>query len=144
MQWREFHDTAARLAQGTTEGDWRSANSRSYYAVFHFFREFLSANGLNIGQGGQSHFNLYSGLLNCGIGAAAAIASRIDQLRQYRVKADYDLGRPVGQRLARVTVQEAQAVVADFQALLAAASPLQIVGGARRHLQSIGRLGKSP
>jgi hypothetical protein len=30
MKWREFRDTADRLAQGLTEGDWRSAISRSY------------------------------------------------------------------------------------------------------------------
>jgi hypothetical protein len=65
MQWTEFQDTAERLAMGTTEGDWRSAMSRGYYAAFHFFREFLLAHGLDVGGGGQSHFNVYSGLLNC-------------------------------------------------------------------------------
>jgi len=39
MQWSEFQDTAGRLAHGATEGDWRSAISRGYYAVFHFFHE---------------------------------------------------------------------------------------------------------
>src|SRR5882724_11722358 len=40
MDSREFQDTARRLAQANTEGDWRSAVSRSYYFVFHFLREF--------------------------------------------------------------------------------------------------------
>jgi uncharacterized protein (UPF0332 family) len=58
MDWSDFRDTAERLGQGTTEGDWRSAVSRAYYSVFHFIREFLQSNGLDIGRGGQSHFNL--------------------------------------------------------------------------------------
>jgi hypothetical protein len=74
MQWTEFQDTAERLSRGATEGDWRSAISRSYYAVFHFFREFLLSHHLDIGRGGQSHFNLYTGLQNCGLPAVAAIA----------------------------------------------------------------------
>jgi hypothetical protein len=100
MQWSAFHDTAGRLAQGPTEGDWRSAVSRAYYAVFHCFHEFLLSNGLDVGRGGQSHFNVYSGLLNCGYPRVAAIASRIDSLRAHRVWADYDLARPISSRAA--------------------------------------------
>jgi len=33
----DFLDTARRLAAGTTQGDWRSAISRAYYACFHYF-----------------------------------------------------------------------------------------------------------
>jgi hypothetical protein len=88
MQWGEFQDTAGRLARGATEGDWRSAISRAYYAVFHCFHKFLLSNGLDVGRGSQSHFNLYSGLLNCGFPGVAAVASRIDSLRAHRVWAD--------------------------------------------------------
>jgi uncharacterized protein (UPF0332 family) len=144
MQWIEFQDTADRLTQGTTEGDWRSAESRSYYAVFHYFRELLSTHGLDIGRGGQSHFNLYSGLLNCGHSPVAAIASRIDRLREFRLWADYDLWRRIGQHQARSAVREAHAVIADFQAVVTSLSPLAVANGARQHLQAIGRLGRTP
>jgi hypothetical protein len=76
MRWNEFLDTANRLARGATEGDWRSAVSRGYYSVFHFFRDLLLANGVNIGQGGTSHFNLYSGLANCGDASVAKTSAR--------------------------------------------------------------------
>ena len=89
---QEFRDTAHRLGQGLTEGDWRSAISRAYYAVFHHFRSFLLSNNLDLGRGGQSHFNLYSGLLNCGFPAVSVIGSRIDSLREARVRADYEMG----------------------------------------------------
>jgi hypothetical protein len=144
MQPGEFYDTAERLARGVTEGDWRSAISRSYYAVFHFFREFLASGGLDVGRGGQSHFSLYSGLLNCGVPQVAAIASRIDGLRAHRVWADYDLVRPVTKRGAQSSVRESQSLIADFQAVLATLPSAPIAEGARRHLHSIGRLGRQP
>jgi uncharacterized protein (UPF0332 family) len=140
MQSSEFQDSADRLAHGTTEGDWRSAVSRSYYAVFHSFREFLLSHGIDVGRSGQSHFNMYTGLLNCGYPQVAAIASRIDGLRVHRVWADYDLSRPMSKRVARTMVQESTAIVADFQTSLTAIPPAQIAAGTRRHLQSIGRL----
>lgn len=144
MHWSEFLDTAERLAQGTTEGDWRSAVSRCYYAAFHFFREFLLANGLNVGQGGQSHHNLYSGLFNCGFAPVATLASRFDDLRTKRVLADYQLGRPFPHSLAQSRVREARTLIADFQTLLGSLSSTGIAAGARRYLQTIGRLGKTP
>ena len=144
MRWADFLDTADRLSQGSTEGDWRSAVSRGYYAVFHCLREFFLANGLDVGQGGQAHFNLYSELLNCGFPAVARIASRVDRLREWRGWADYDLGRAVAQRQATRGFQESKVVIADFQALLVTLPASQIADGARRHLQAIGRHGRTP
>ncbi|HZT79126.1 MAG TPA: hypothetical protein VFA26_02805 [Gemmataceae bacterium] len=144
MQWDEFQTTAERLALGTTEGDWRSATSRGYYAVFHYFREWLASHGLNIGQGSQAHSNLYFGLMNCGFPAVAGIANTINDLRKRRAVADYDLGVPCPQAQVTVDVQVSRDVVADFQALLATIPAAQIVDGARQHLQSIGRLGPPP
>ena len=144
MLWDGFQDTADRLAHGVTEGDWRSAVSRSYYAVFHYFRTFLLSHGLDLGKGGQAHFNLYVGLWNCGFPNVAAVANRIDVLRTHRVTADYNLGTFLGQSDAKGDALESRAVVVDFQALLARTSSAQIADGARRYLQSIGRLGKTP
>ncbi len=144
MHWSEFQDTAERLARGATEGDWRSAISRGYYAVFHYFREFLLSHGLNIGGAGPSHFNLYSGLLHCGFTAVAPLGSRVDTLRSYRGSADYDMGLPIVQSLAQRLVQEARVLVSDFQRVLTNVPPAHIADGARRHLQAIGRLGKTP
>jgi len=141
MQWSDFRETAERLGQGTTEGDWRSAISRAYYAVFHYFHGFLRVNGLDIGRSSQSHFNLYSGLLNCGFPQVAAIASRIDGLRAHRVWADYDLARPVSRRAAQTTVRHSSVLISDFQIVLANLPSVQIADGARKHLQSIGRIG---
>jgi uncharacterized protein (UPF0332 family) len=144
MHWNEFLDTADRLSRGATEGDWRSALSRAYYAVFHYFREFLLAQGLDVGRAAPSHFNLYSGLLHCGFVTVARIASRLDDLRAERGAADYDLRRPVHQALATKGVQDARDLITDFQNLLTSVSPVQIADGARRHLQATGRIRPAP
>jgi len=146
MQWSQFQDTADRLCRGATEGDWRSAISRSYYSVFHYFRELLLSQNVDIGRGGENHFNLYSGLQNCGFPSVAPIAVRMDDLRAKRVWSDYQLGRRVSQPLAAGIVQASRSLIVDFQAALGASqvSPAQIAGGVRQHLQAIGRLGKTP
>lgn len=144
MNCREFHDTAIRLVAAPTEGDWRSAVSRSYYFIFHRFRELLLANGLDVGQGGQSHYTLYVGLFNCGIQSVATIADRIDDLRRMRIWADYELAKSMPQALAQAMVQEAQSLASDFQAVSKAISIAQVVHGARQYLQSVGRIAKSP
>ena len=62
MRWNEFLDTANRLVRGRTEGDWRSAVSRAYYAVFHYFRGFLLAHGVNLGRAGNESFQSLRGV----------------------------------------------------------------------------------
>ncbi|MCI0641782.1 MAG: HEPN domain-containing protein [Gemmataceae bacterium] len=140
MKWTEFLDSAARLAQGGTEGDWQSAVSRAYYAVFHSFRDFFKTHGLDLGRSGQSHFNLDSGLLHCGFAAATGIAARVDTLRNDRTLADYDLHSILVQKAAGDTVQRSRALLADFQTLLTTVPAAQIVAGAKKHLQAIGRV----
>lgn len=140
MLWNEFQDTAERLAHDATEGDWRSAVSRAYYAVFHFFRKFFLTHGVNVGQGGQSHFNLYTGLANCGYTSVEKLGEQLDLLRSDRVDADYNLRGSVKQALALRAVQRSRDLVADFQALLATVPAANITAGARRHLKSIGRV----
>jgi uncharacterized protein (UPF0332 family) len=140
MQWSEFQHTAARLAKDKTEGDWRSAVSRAYYAVFHHFRQLLLSHGADIGKSGQSHFNLHSGLLHCGFAPLVDIARRIDDLRVSRTRADYELQRLVDQPWALAQVRESQNVVVDLTTIAKTLSPALIAAGAKRYLQSIGRI----
>jgi uncharacterized protein (UPF0332 family) len=144
MHWSEFQDSAERLARGVTEGDWRSAISRAYYAVFHFFREFLLLRGLDIGRAGQAHFNLYVGLWNCGFPIVAGIGFRVDRLRRQRTTADYDLTGLIQASDAASATRESRALVVNFQTALATLAPDQVVDGARRYLQAIGHIPGTP
>lgn len=136
----EFLDSADRFAQGLTEGDWRSAVSRAYYGVFHHFREVFVSHGLNLGRSGQSHFNIYTGLLHCGVAAVAPLGSEVDTLRERRVDADYDLHIVVTQSEAADAVVTARDIIARFQAILPTVPSAQIAAGARKHLQAIGKI----
>jgi hypothetical protein len=136
---RDFLGTARRLTTATAESDWRSAISRGYYAVFHFFRDWLAGQGVWLGRAGQAHSNLHIGLLNCGIPAVASLAPRIEVLREERGVADYDLNRVVRQAHAQGIVQECDQVIADFQILLATVPAARTAAGVRSFLQSVGR-----
>src|ERR1700722_20202957 len=95
MRWDEFLDTADRLPAGISEGDWRSSISRAYYAVFHYFREFLLAEGLDLGKAGVVHQNLKTGLLYCGIGSVKPIGMEVERLLESRSRADYNFATSV-------------------------------------------------
>ena len=142
MQASEFQDTAERLAQGTTEGDWRSAISRAYYAVFHHFLDFFLSHGLNLGSGGQAHALLYQALNNCGYPAVKSIANAVNDLRRTRGEADYELTATIDQLSAVGAVRAAQGIVDTFQNLLTTLAPVDIVDGVRNYLQTSGRLPK--
>jgi hypothetical protein len=68
----------------------------------------------------------------------------MDVLRIDRVAADYNLSSSLPQSAARSDVQESRAIVVDFQALLVQIPSADIADGARRYLQAIGRLGRTP
>ena len=140
MHWNEFLSTARRLASGATEGDWRFAISRAYYAVFHSFREWFLSFGIDIGQGGSAHSSLYIGLNNCGDATVANVANRINDLRLVRVRADYELSHRFRALIVQTKVVEAQSILSDFQTILLTAPPQLIADGAKNHLKSIGRI----
>ena len=144
MRWNEFLDTSNRLVAAATEGDWRSAISRAYYAVYHYFREWLLAKGVDIGNGPQAHHNLYAGLLNCGVTTAMPVARQIDDLRSARNLADYDIGKPVTQATATAFVRQADAVIYAFQSMLTGGMDSTIAQGVKQYLISVGRIRNVP
>jgi uncharacterized protein (UPF0332 family) len=140
MDARDFLHTARRLSNGLTEADWRSAASRSYYAVFHFFADILLAHGLDLGHGGQAHSNLYYGLNNCGEPTTELLAGRISFLRDERTTADYVLRSVFSQVRAWGAVGKGEDIITDFQAILATIPAQQVIDGAKAHLRAIGRI----
>jgi uncharacterized protein (UPF0332 family) len=132
----------------TQSGRWKvigdPPSAEAYYAVFHSFREWLRNHGLNVANGASAHSNLYLGLANCGVPAVALLAQRIDRIRSDRTDSDYDFSLVVNQMLAAKLVAAAEAVVADFHAILHSTPAQQIADGAKNYLISIGRIRKTP
>jgi len=100
----------------------------------------LRANGVAVGKGGQSHFDLPSGLVYCGLAVVAPFGRRLDDLRGERTTSDYDLGKTINRPYAQTIVTSGRALIADFQALLGTVPARQITAGAKRYLQSVGHL----
>ena len=144
MDGQDFLKTARRLLTGSDESDWRSAVSRAYYAMFHMACDLCRAHGLDLGQGGQVHHNLYVGLNNCGQPIVHGLAARLDALRDDRTDADYDLASMMLHTRAVTCVQEADAIIVEFQAILTTIPAQSIIDGAKQHLQLIGRIPKTP
>jgi uncharacterized protein (UPF0332 family) len=55
----QFLTQAQRLVVMTGEEDWRSAVSRTYYAVFHVACEFMDSLGFSVPQADRAHAYLW-------------------------------------------------------------------------------------
>lgn len=84
----EFLSVANELAQGITEGHWRSAVSRAYYAAYHRTRFMIEAAGGNMPAGERCHEQLASKLRGPHRGLTN-IGTRLDHFRRDRNAADY-------------------------------------------------------
>ncbi len=140
MTWSEFLDTAERLAAGRTEGDWRAAVSRAYYAAFHYFREFLLVQGIDLGKAGDVHQILKNGLIYSGISSLRLIGQEVARLNEARSRGDYRFTMTVLQIDAKDAVGAVRRIVADFAALLTGTPAATIAVGLRAYLVRIKRI----
>lgn len=111
MTGPDFLPLAARLASSATEAEWRTAVSRAYYAAFHAVRELFRALGFQVPQADRAHAYLAFRLQNCGHPTLQQAGVELNELRQFRNMADYDLTRPYAQRKARGDVALAQRIL---------------------------------
>jgi uncharacterized protein (UPF0332 family) len=125
---RAFLDVADELAAGPTEGHWRSAVSRAYYAAFHTACVLLRQCGFSVPQEDQAHVYLWMRLSNGGHPDVSQAGRNLRHLRNRRNQADYDLALPLDQRQAVDLVQ----VAADILDLLEQVSATPVVRDAAR------------
>jgi hypothetical protein len=91
MEGKEFIIVAQKMVQMRTEASIRSAYSRAYYAIFNTRLELLTDLGFNLPKDATSHELLYQRLNNTGISDIQDLAGRLKDLRQKRIRADYDM-----------------------------------------------------
>jgi uncharacterized protein (UPF0332 family) len=111
MDFREYLDVADTLCQGETEGAWRSAVSRAYYAAFHVGCDLLQSLGFTIPRADQAHAFVWRRLGNSGQPDVERAGARINALRKERNHADYDGDRVVSVHIALDVVGIAESVV---------------------------------
>lgn len=119
MLGREFLDTADRLLTLQAESDWRSAASRSYYAVYLECREALYRWGFHFAAR-SSHLEVsrrFSFPKNQELNQIAGLLQHTSSLRN---KADYDLSSNspfLSASESRISVQRARTVITLLDAI---------------------------
>jgi len=90
----EFQYLASRLAEhGAYPSEFRTAISRSYYAVFNLGISLLGEMGFLIIKNQYAHHEVYLHFNNSGDTDLIKVASKFGDLRTRRNHADYDLAR---------------------------------------------------
>ena len=94
MNPKEFQHLASRLAEhGAFPSEFRSAISRSYYAVYNLGFNLLKELGFIISMNSEAHKEVYLHFNYSGDSVLKEVAAKIDILRTKRNHADYYLDR---------------------------------------------------
>ncbi len=101
----EFLDLAGEWATGPRQGEWRSAASRAYYAVFHHARRVLRGAGFRVPEADRAHAYLWRRLENSGHPDIRKTGELMGDLRRIRNRADYDFDRPFAERRGMEAVE---------------------------------------
>jgi uncharacterized protein (UPF0332 family) len=120
MTGHDFLPLATKLAAGAAEPDWRTAVSRAYYAAFHVARQLLSDLRFRVPHADRAHSYLSFRLSNCGDLQVQQAATELNDLRRRRNEADYDLHRPLLQRIAVAQLAPARRIIHVLDNLSAA------------------------
>lgn len=94
MDGRDFLDSARRMAQGTTEPDWRTAAGRAYYAIMLEGRDALARWGITPQKRDPIHSFVRLRFAFANHPVLKQIGDALEQLGQLRGEADYRLATP--------------------------------------------------
>jgi uncharacterized protein (UPF0332 family) len=111
MTGQEFLSLAVTLAGGATEAEWRTATSRAYYAAFHAVRDLFRGLGFAVPRADAAHKYLAHRLQNCGHTQLRDAGRDLDDLRQLRNEADYDIARPYARAVATALIAQARKII---------------------------------
>jgi uncharacterized protein (UPF0332 family) len=116
MNERDFLKLAAILARGSTEAEWRASLGRAYYAAFHVARQLLEELSFVVPRADRAHTYLSYRLQNSGAASIERAGMDLQELRQRRNQADYDLHLPVARGMAASHVLTAEQVIQRLDA----------------------------
>ncbi|MBM4141907.1 MAG: HEPN domain-containing protein [Nitrospira sp.] len=94
MEGRDFLNLAIKLQNAEDEAEHRTAVSRAYYAAFNHVKSFLYKCKIKLPKAAKAHVKAYQYLFNSGLDEAEDLAEILDNLRNYRNDADYELISP--------------------------------------------------
>jgi uncharacterized protein (UPF0332 family) len=94
MEGKDFLELAKKLQSFADEASLRTSVSRSYYAIFNHVKDFLNTNGISMPKAAQAHEKAHQYLSNSGIDEALDLADDLDNMRNRRNDADYEMRSP--------------------------------------------------
>lgn len=94
MEGKDFLELARKLRNSEIEAERRTSVSRAYYAVFNHVKTFLHTHNIKLPHTAQAHEKAYQYLFNSGIEEAEDLSDTLDNLRDKRNDADYELISP--------------------------------------------------
>jgi uncharacterized protein (UPF0332 family) len=118
MDFREFMQVAELLADEGSESCARSAVSRAYYAAFHVGRDSLEQTGFTAPRADRAHAFVFLRLSNASDLELVDAGQRLNQMRSWRNKADYDPRRKFNQTDAERAVMEANDIIAAIDSAM--------------------------
>lgn len=105
--------------QSNNEAALRTAVSRGYYGLFNLAKQFIEQYVHKLPKGAESHVKVYHYLNNCGLEEIVEVAGDLNELRDDRNNADYQLDINVFQDVNFVTLacSKAQLAYNNFEAV---------------------------
>ena len=122
MDPKAFIDIAQNLIDESTpsEAAIRTSIGRSYFGLYNLLGGFIERHGFDLPKAAKAHEVVRRDLAGCGIEAARQIASFLDDLREDRNQADYqlELSKYADVRLATYALKKARKAYHDFEMLI--------------------------
>jgi uncharacterized protein (UPF0332 family) len=121
MEAREFLVLAQELTLAGGPARYRSAISRTYYAVYHVAYDLLQNLGFEFGRGHEAHQAVDEYLVQTRVTSLIQVGARLRRLRAVRVKADYWMRDPQPEQVQLVAtwLEQATNMIAALDAAAA-------------------------
>jgi uncharacterized protein (UPF0332 family) len=115
---KEFLSLAEILKQTKKEAHLRTAISRSYYALFNLLRDFLCENGIPFSRKVDDHKKVYFYFHNSKIEEFIQIGKDLDDLREERNDADYEMSATTDDNNVQLLFAKARCAYNSFNKLI--------------------------
>lgn len=139
MDPREFHRLATELVDKSHPVHYRTAISRSYYAVFNFGAKTLRSMGFKIDESSKGHGEVRNKFSNCGDDELMEVGSQMGDLHGMRIKADYRMTDQSVERAAtaKLLVEQATIILTRLEGCHIEPKRTQIIAAIKEYEQKI-------
>ena len=145
MDPRDFLKTAKNLLKNDRPANCRTVFNRSYYAAYNVGVDLLEDSGIRINKNATGHGQVNNYLGNCGVREIEEIQSKLTNLANQRIKADYRLSERTVEKIknAEKAVMTSEDIIKTFELFYSNTGKKKISNGIKVYNQKIKTAGKS-